>query len=151
MRWCSPLLQAIATCGPGGYIVTFPAYRPDLAEELARATGFAFVDFRKDRMAPLGLQAHTLDLTAIDAHAASAANRTGIVLHNAEALLATRAPDVRRAWLAAFVAAPRNDLAILPLALFGADIGEHPRVVRLAPQDLPEETMLRQLASMRFQ
>lgn len=151
MRWCAPVLDAIAAGGAGGYVVIFPTYRPDLVEELAIALGYDYIDFRKERMAPLGMQAHALDLAAIEDCAGEHSRAPGVVLHNVEALLATRPADVRRAYIAAFVATPRNTKAILPLALFGTDASDHAQVIRLDMQALPEETMLRQLASMRFQ
>ena len=151
MRWCDPVLAAVAAQGAGSYIVAFPAYRPDLIEELATALGCAFVDFRKDYMAPLGMQAHRLDIGTIEVCAAERANDAGLMLHNAESLLAARTPAERTEYLAQFLGVERENIAVLPLSLFGPDVGDHPRVIRLARADLPEETMLRQLASMRFQ
>lgn len=151
MRWYAPVLDAVAANGPGGYAVIFPSYRPDLVEELARILGYGHVDFRKERMAPLAMQAHTLELSAIEACADERSNALGVVLQNAEALLASRPAELRRAFVSAFVATPRARGAILPLALFGGDVSDHPNVLRLSADSLPEETMLRQLASMRFQ
>lgn len=151
MRWCSPVLELIAASGRGGYIVAFPSYRPDLVEELATALGCAHVDFRKECMAPLEMQAHTLDIAAIEECASERGNACGIVLHNAEALLAAKPSEIRKAFMTAFTSRPRDRIAVLPLAIFGADAAAHPHVIRLTSDTLPEETMLRQLASMRFQ
>lgn len=149
--WWAPVSNAIAAHGPGGYVVVFPSYRPDLAEEMANALSCAFIDFRREKMAPLGMSAHRLDLAEIIGCADETAGTAGIVLHNAEALLAARSADIRRDFCAGFLAAPRTNIAILPLALFGQDMADHPRVIRLESDSLPAETMLRQLASMRFQ
>lgn len=149
--WCQTLLDSIAAGGPGGYVVTFPSYRPDLVEDLARALGCAHVDFRRERMAPLGMAAHRLALDAIEACADERSNGRGVVLQNAEALLAARSEDERKDWLAAFVSAPGARIVVVPLAVFGAHAPEHPHVLRLRPDDIPAESLLMQLASMRIQ
>lgn len=150
-HWCQDVLETISVQGAGSYIVVFPAYRPDLVEDLALTLGCAFVDFRRERLAPLGPEAHRLSLEAINACAAERANDRGVVLQNAEALLAAKSSEDRRAWLADFTHTPRSGIVILPLAIFGEDAPQDGRVIRLAQDGLPQESLLRQLSSIRFQ
>lgn len=149
-RWCDKVIRAVEADGPGGYAVAFPAYRPDLVSALAVALGCAHVDFRKEVLGPHGFAAHTLPLTEIEHCAQSRAAGRGIVLANAEALLAAKPEDERCAFLAAFLTRPRRHVALLPLALYGALAAGHPRLVTLDEADLPAETLLSQLASMRI-
>ncbi|HRK23696.1 MAG TPA: hypothetical protein PLQ11_01960 [Beijerinckiaceae bacterium] len=149
--WCQRVIDAIGRLGPGGFVVDFASYRPDLVQDMAAALQCAHVDFRRLVMAPLGSNAHTVPLTAIEATIAGQANERGIVLHNAEALLATRSASDRRSFVEGFLAAPRSNVVVLPMALFGREIADHERIVRLTQEDLPTESLLVQLASMRFQ
>ncbi len=148
-RWCHDIAMQIGAAGPGSIIVTFPTYRPDLVVELADALALPFVDFRAVYLAPLGFAAHTLPLTVIEAAIADRADTRGLVLHNAEALLAAKPAADRQAWLAAFLDMPRSATVLLPLALFGPDLGDHPRLIRLAEAAVPPESLLMQLASLR--
>jgi hypothetical protein len=149
--WCQDVLDTIAARGAGSYVVVFPAYRPDLVEDLALALGCRFVDFRKERMMPLGTGAHRLALEAIGACADERANATGIVMQNAEALLAARSGEERQRWLSSFVETARGGIVILPLAVFGGDAPVHERVLRLSQDVLPPESLLRQLSSLKLQ
>jgi hypothetical protein len=148
--WSHRIEAALALHGAAGYIADFPSYRPDLVEELARALGFAHVDFRAIRLAPLRLEAHRLGLDAIEA-TIDITDGAGVVIHNAEALLAAKTETERAAFLAAFLARPRERPAILPMTLFGREAPDSPRHVRFLPSELPEETLLGQLGSMRWQ
>jgi len=149
--WCRTVLETVASAGESGFVVVFPSYRPDLVEDLARALGTAFVDFRRSRLAAHGMAAHRLSLEEIERCASDCANERGIVLHNAEALLAARSQDERRAWLAMFLARPRQGIVVLPLALFGDEVPDHARVVRLSSEEVPAESLLRQLSSLSLQ
>lgn len=150
IRWCDKVIHAVEAGGPGGYAVAFPAYRPDLVSALAAALDCAHVDFRKEVLSPHGFAAHTLPLSEIERCAQERAAGRGIVLANAEALLAAKPEDDRRAFLAAFLASPRKDIVLLPLALYGALAAGNPRLVTLDEAALPPETLLSQLASMRI-
>ena len=150
-HWSWKVLEAIAENGAGSYIIDLPAYRPDLVDDVGRTLALAHVDFRRERMAPLGMAAHKLELSAIADCVRERSNDHGIVLHNAEALLATRPEAVRRDWLRAFLAEEHANLVLLPLALYGHEVDDNPRIIRFAASDLPEETLLRQLSSMRLQ
>ena len=149
-RWCHSIETRIAAAGPGGFVVAFPFYRPDLVDDLAAALELPVVDVRARYLAPHGFAAHALPLTLIETAIADNADARGLVLHNAEALLATKPAADRVGWLAAFLAAPRRALILLPLALFGPDLVDHPRLVRLSEAECPAETLLMQLASLRL-
>lgn len=149
--WCQKVLDAAARFGTGSLLVEFPAYRPDLVEAMAAALGCAHVDFRRERMAPMKFDAHRLELEEIEVCALERSAGAGVVLHNAEALLAAKPAAERRDWLLRFLDVPRSNLVVLPLALFGKELADHPRLIRLTPEDLPAESLLTQLTSMRFQ
>lgn len=148
--WHSRITDAIHALGPGSFVVAFPMYRPDLVERLAAAMGCAFLDFRLRHMAPLLFEAHKLPLAALEGAITQSANDIGLVLHNGEALLAAKTETERKQWLEAYLARERDRTVILPLALFDRSLGEHPRVLRFLPHELPEESLLEQLGSTRF-
>lgn len=150
-HWCQNVMEAARTLGPGSLVVDFASYRPDLVEAMAAALGCVHVDFRREVLAPLGFAAHTLPLAAIETAAAARPEAKGLVLQNAEALLAAKPSADRLSWLNGFLDVPRARLVVLPLALFGRELPDHPRLVRLTAEDLPAESLLGQLASMRMQ
>ncbi|MCA0405863.1 MAG: hypothetical protein LCH39_06910 [Proteobacteria bacterium] len=149
-EWHQKFIDSVVQRGPGSYLVDFPAYRPDLVGVLAQKAGCMLLDFRARDLAPLGFEAHKLPLGALDAAAEMPESETGIVIQNAEALLATKPATERRAWLAAFLAIPRKTLAVIPLALFGREVADHPRVIRFEPGELPADSFLSQLATLRL-
>lgn len=127
----------------GGFLLRLPEYRPDLARRFAARAGVEHVDFRALRMAPLGAGAAALGFDALDAEIA--ARDDGVLLQNAEALLALRAADERAAWLGGFLSIEARAPVLIPLALFGEDAPEHPRVLSFAAEDVPEESVLMRL------
>lgn len=149
-RWDQKFIDCVSKNGPGSYVVEFPTYRPDLVEDIARESGCIHLDFRARDLAPLGFAAHNLPLSAIEAAIAQITSENGVVIQNAEALLATKQPEERSQWLGAFLETGRDYLAVVPLALFGREIADHPRLVRFLPSDLPAESLIAQLASMRL-
>jgi hypothetical protein len=148
--WSHRLEAALALHGAAGYIADFPSYRPDLVEDLASALGFTHVDFRATRLAPLRLEAHKLGLDAIEA-TIDGTHGAGVVIHNAEALLAAKNEAERATFLAAFLTRARERPVILPMTLFGREAPDSDRHIRFLPSELPEETLLSQLGSMRWQ
>jgi hypothetical protein len=148
--WHHKLSDSIALQGPAAYLTDFPTYRPDLVEDIARALDCTYLDFRRDYLAPLKFEAHMLPLAAIETCIAEDANPAGIVIQNGEALLAAKPADERLAWLRAFLEEPRGKIVLLPLALFGRDLPNHARLIRFLPHELPAETLLQQLTSIRF-
>lgn len=172
--WLTPVSNALAQTGrAGGYLIVFETYRPDAVKMMAHALQLSFLDFRALHMAPLGSKAAQLPLSRIQevivaeitagAGAAPhgdqvAATQTrdeepetvcnGLVLHNVEALLATRAEAERRAWLSAFLAHPYSRPVLVPLSIFSAEAPAKPeRVIVIDPVLLPPEKLLLRLAS----
>lgn len=148
--WLHRLEAALAAHGAAGYVADFPSYRPDLVEELARALDFAHVDFRAKRLAPLRLEAHRLGLDAIE-ETIDGTDGAGVVIHNAEALLAAKSAPERAAFLAEYLAKRRERPVILAMTLFGREAPDSPRHVRFLPSELPDETFLSQIGSIRWQ
>ena len=130
--------------------VVFPEYRPDLVSDLAAHLGLDLVDFRSDRMAPLGWSASALDLQELDDVILCAMQREkGVVLHNAESLLACKGAGERRAWLSGTLQANWPYPAVIPLCLFGDDAQcEDDRLVTLRPEQLPAAGLLSRLAEL---
>ena len=150
--WLAPVRAALAdTDDSRGLIVRFPDFRPDLASAMARSLGLAFVDFRKERMARLGTGAAGLSLGELTEAALDAMEGgSGVVLHNAEALLGVHPRERRRQWFARLVSPGWIRPFVVPVTLFGDDIpANSPRVVLLEPALLPNETLLSRLAGLR--
>lgn len=134
--------------GTGGFILEFPAYRPDLVTDLASALGCVCLDFRKTCLAPLRFEAHKLPLSALETATEEHTAGNGIVLQNGEALLACKSADERRMWFQEFLDRKRDCLVILPLALFGREVPPHPNLFRFLPHELPTESLLAQLMTI---
>lgn len=132
----------------GGFLVRYPEYRPELVRALAESLELGYGDFRASVMAPMGWQAARMPLDALDQWLIERARAGGGVVNNAEALLATKAPEERSAWLARFVAAAWPAPVVIPLVLFGGDAPEgEDRVASLDPGAVPEQTLLTRLLS----
>lgn len=149
--WLDPVQHALRTPGAnGGHVVAFPIYRPDLVRQMARALGYVLVDFRVAQMLPLGWRASEMPLDSLYEAAtrhAEACTATGIVLHNAEALLATRAAESRRRWFAEALAWTADFPIVIPVAVFVDELPiAHPRVVEVDPACLPGQSLLMRLA-----
>ncbi len=130
----------------------FPAYRPELVECLANELGYRLVDFRKARMAPLGWQAASLPLDALESCAAEQMqqHQSDVVLQNVESLLAVHPAPARRAALAHLLARLWPQRLILPLALYGMDVPDVGQAVyKIEASQLPEESLLVRLAGMK--
>ncbi|HMT13294.1 MAG TPA: hypothetical protein PKE19_00955 [Aestuariivirga sp.] len=149
--WFTRLAQWLETRPPGRAVaVCFPSYRPDLVTDLAMAAGLNLVDFRKTVMQPMGWQAGQLPLSSLN-EAANAvhATGTGVVLMNAEALLAVSPAAERRRWLADTLAHEWPHRLVLPIALFAHELPDLPeQVTHLAPAELPAESLLTRLGSL---
>lgn len=147
-RW----LTAIGACldehgRKGGFIAKLTRYHPALVEEMARALGLAHVDFRAARLKPLGWDAARLPLTAIDDAIADGIAPSGLVLQNAEALLASKPAGERRAFLSLFVDTPRDLPVIIPIAAHESDVpAPCSRVIEIDADEAPEESLLLRLA-----
>ena len=59
--WLGGLYEWVRQGDPhAAYVVCFPGYRPELVRELARETDSVHLDFRREKLAPLGWAAATL-------------------------------------------------------------------------------------------
>ena len=149
--WMAPVERVLeAVAGRGGAIVWLPEYRPELLEAIAEHFGLTFRDFRRERMAPLGWQATRLELADLDAFLAEATRDGPALVHNVEALLATRHARERVRWFTQFLARHRKHAVLIPVVLFGDEIpADDRRVARLDPAAVPPASLLLRLASMR--
>ena len=149
--WMAPLTDAIAhSGGRGGFIVAIPEYRPSLIRLLANRQGLYYCDFRAERMAALGWEASKLPLSALDDTIAETIPKSGkgIILQNAEALLAAKPAAERRAWLESFTQTNWTGTVVVPVSVFTSDLPEeNGRVVTLDMALLPAESMLIRPAS----
>ncbi len=150
-QWMEPIRKAMEKRqGGGGYLLLMPEYRPELVQAIASRFGLAYRDFRRECMAPRGARAARLPLAELDGFLERAGAAQGLVVQNAEALLAVKSGGERRAWLARFVRGERPHPVLLPLVLFASDApDEEDRVIRLDASALPQSTLLMRLASMR--
>lgn len=138
-------------CPQEAVAVCLPAYRPDLVERLALLLGLSFFDFRRERMAPLGWEAARLPLSCIDDCALDVmkSGQKGVMMQNAEALLAAYGEAERRAWLASVFSRSWPERFVLPLVLFQNELpGYAGRRFVLSPKLLPAESLLDRLQSL---
>jgi len=149
--WLAPVAGLLEAAGRGGaFFVAFPQYRPALVKALADALGLAHLDFRVARMAELGWEAAKLPLSALTEaiEAQIEASGSGLVLHNAESLLAAKTSAERSGWLGEVAARAWPVPVIVPIAIFQSDLPSLPsRLCRLDPDLLPDESFLLRLAS----
>gem|GEM_PF-3409956 len=138
--WCDPIIEKIRRCPASVCSVVFPHYRPDLIQILTAKLGFTYKDFRDDVLRPLGWSAGQAPLTLLDKAIMCADDGLpGLVLANAEALLAAKTEEERRTWLASvFLLSPLRTV-VLPLTLFGSLLPEsvNERVLFPSETDLP--------------
>lgn len=134
--------------GRGGFFVALHEYRPELIGEMATGLGLDFFDFRAECMRPLGWKAGRMPLDDLDAAIAARLGPLGVVVHNAEALLAAKGEGERRGWLKSFLATNWARPVLIPIAIFQADLPSFgPRFHRVDPEHLPVETLLSRLAT----
>lgn len=153
--WLAPVEATLARPEPpAALLVLCDAYRPDLMQALAHFCHLRFFDFRANEMVPLGQAAARLPLSSLDQAieaalaAAVAESQSGVLIHNAEALLATKSAEERARWLASVVARPGPHLVVIPITLFPGDApSPSDHVVRIDATTLPQETLLFRLAA----
>lgn len=151
--WLGPVAACLeAHAWRGGFCVALPAYRPDLSRIMAAALALRFIDFRAEFMAKAGWQAGGLPLSQLDAAAETAAvsldGLRGVVLHNAESLLAAKPAEARKAWLASHVQREAGPAVLVPVTIYAHELADTAaRTVRLQPGDLPPESLLMRLAT----
>lgn len=148
-EWLKPVGDALsAHDGKGLFVVLFPEYRPDLVKALAHHFDLEFFDFRAQVMAKLGADAGTLELDALERSTIGRTHQRGIALMNAEALMAVKPAEERRRWLRRAIGLALPNPAVIPLAIFADDAPiEDPRVVALAAEALPEQSLIGRLAN----
>lgn len=131
----------------GGFVVRLPDYRPELVRSMAYQLGLTYFDFRARVMQPLGWKAHRLQIEDLDSALLEQSQRQGLVAQNVEALLATKPAPEQERWLRGFLACAWQNPVVVPLVLFGRAAPPNPRVLGLAAEELPEQTLLMRLLS----
>jgi hypothetical protein len=146
--WTESVAATIAAgCEQGTFIVCFPGYRPELVRALADRLGYDYLDFRAASLAPLGWRASALTLDALDQTIGTRAAR-GLVLNNAEALLATKPMIERVAWLGEAVTRTSGAPVLVSLAVFANEApANSARVCHIDTDALPPEKLIVRLAS----
>ncbi len=133
--------------GKGGFQVLFPEYRPDMSRALAHSLGLAFYDYRQEKMMPLGWKAGEITLDSLSQTLLDESKQSGLVVHNVEALLATKPESERKQWLSDFLLFNWAHPVILPLAIYQDDTDKsNQRVCDLTSSEFPEESFLMRLA-----
>ena len=133
--------------GKGGFQVLFPEYRPDMSRALAHSLGLEFYDYRQDKMMPLGWKAGEIPLDSLTQTLEDESKQLGLVVHNVEALLATKPERERKQWLSDFLLFNWTHPVILPLAIYQDDTDKsNQRVCDLTSSEFPEESFLMRLA-----
>lgn len=128
-------------------IAAFPSYRPDLVRDMAAKLAFTYIDYRKENLLPLGWEASRVPLDDITEVARLAMVRgRGVVLHNAEALLAVYNAADRRDWLAGILDKTWDFPLVLPLVLYAGDVpADYPLQFHFPAHQLPDESVLDRL------
>lgn len=145
--WITPIADLVERhSARGGFLVIMPEYRPDLSKALAYNLDLGFFDVRAQLLTPLGWNAHAYTLPALDAEIGSRTKDQGLLLHNMEALLATKAEHERRAWLWNTIENDWPSPVMIVLAVFGHEApADHPRVHAVARAAMPEQTTVGRL------
>ncbi len=149
LPWIRPVAEMIAqAAGRGGFFVVFPEYRPELIRAMTNALDFTFIDFRAEKLLPLGWEAGQVPLSALTAYIEKKSNRGGLVVHNAESILATKASEERRDWLKAFAAREWLVPVVVPITVFQDDLADQTeRLCRIDTDLVPTESFIIRLAS----
>lgn len=150
--WIEPIVQRWSVSVEGEAIaLSLPAYRPDLLERLARRLDARFCDFRRSRLMPLGWDAASLPLHALDdAAVEEMSGGQPLVLHNCEALLSLMTSAARKAWFRHALCKTWPARLLLPVVLYSNDLPEEAagRTVTLEPDDLPPDSLLDRLSGV---
>lgn len=145
-RWLNQCIEFATTLGQGGMLLGFPEYRPDLAKLVAHRLQLTFYDYRSEVMAAYGPDAASIELDSLDQTLGELAAGGGAVVFNVEALLATKSPEQREAWLTGLLRADWPHPMVIPLTLFTAEAGGlSQRILNFAPEDLPEQGLVSRL------
>lgn len=133
--------------GEGGFLVLFPEYRPDMTRALAHSLELEFYDYRLEKMISKGWDAGNIPLESLMRTLIEESARIGIVVHNVEALLATKPEEERRQWLQDFLTFEWSNPVVLPLSIYQIDTDKNnPRVCDLELTEFAKESFLMRLA-----
>lgn len=131
----------------GAFQILFPEYRPDLSLMLANHLGVKFYDYRASVMLSEGWDAAQISLAAMTHSLFTEAEKSGLVIHNCEALLCTKSEQERQQWLADFFSIDWPNPVILPLTIYQSDtIKAHDRICDIEHIQFPKQTFIMQLA-----
>ncbi len=142
--WMTPIAHTLETHGfRGNFLIALQTYRPRAVRMIADEFNMAFCDFRATYMAPKGMKAGSVSLHQLDQFLDDERSERGLVLHNVEALLATKSKHKQSKWLSDFVQKSSRHPILVPLSLYftRAPIGCD-RVVWIDPTNVPQETLL---------
>jgi hypothetical protein len=144
--WLQPVADLIAERQRrGGILLALPDYRPDLARAVADGLGLSYFDVRAEILMPLGWDAAKVGVDELTEILAERADDTDILAHNVEALLSTKDEAARQGWIEQFLDRDWPHLVVVPLFLFIHEApAASPRMLHLAAEDLPPETLLGQ-------
>lgn len=133
--------------GKGGFQVLFPEYRPDMTRALAYELELEFYDYRLEKMISQGWDAGKLSLESLTQTILEESTHIGLVVHNVEALLATKSDADRQQWLNEFLSYQWPNPIILPLSVFQEDSNrQNKRVCDLELTEFAKESFLMRLA-----
>ncbi|MCW8932567.1 MAG: hypothetical protein OQL19_20330 [Gammaproteobacteria bacterium] len=131
----------------GPYQILFPEYRPDLSKALSHYLGLNFFDYRESTMLSEGWNAGNIHLDSMTNTLLNESKKSGLVVHNVEALLCTKTQYERRQWLAEFFSIDWPNAIILPIAIYQADtLADHSRICDIELIQFPRQSFLMQLA-----
>ena len=147
MSWLDRITDFLSTSGPrGGLLLVFPEYRPDLAKAVAHQLGLRFCDFRDEEMSKLGIEAGSMPLESLNDKISLLSREEGVLLFNAEALLATKSSEERSAWMRELVGHDWPNPVLVPITLFAAEAGgSTARVLCFDADELPEQGVISRL------
>ncbi len=147
MTWLRPVTEALDGLPQGRcLVVDVPVYRPDLARQMAVSLDLVFHDFREEYLKQQGKDAERAPIEALDTWLTACVGDEPTLLHNAEALLACHGQEQRAAWFTALARRDWPNRLVVPLYLFGGELGEQaPARVVLDYAALPEQGLVSRL------
>ncbi len=144
-------LRAFITAAPASNLVlVLPEYRPDLIAYVANSLGYRAYDYRAEVMAPRSWQAHKLELREMLDTLLAEGEADEIIAYNVEALLSTRAVNLRQEWYSEYFTRPSRKRLIIVMTLYGDELADgHPAVLRFERGEVPESTLLRRMLEVK--
>lgn len=131
----------------GGLLIVLPEYRPDQCTALAHRLQIPCFDYRTEVMSAHGWDADRITLDDLDATLAELASQGACLVNNVEALLSTKDADACEQWLQAFVDTTWHAALLVPIVINADRVPQgHARVVRVTPEQLPEQSFISRLA-----